>query len=72
MGIDELPDDFDEQTYEVKVIMLSHMTAEDLRNDIDRITKIERSNDNFNQFSKDEMAAVILALGGPTDKFGDE
>ena len=65
----EVPAEFDEWPHDARRFVLAEAnTGDDLRREIDALvgleTDIEGNGDTL-QFTKDEAAAIVMALGGP-------
>ena len=70
-GIDTevaLPSDYERRDHDDKLRVLLRNGAADIRAEIDKRLGVERtdySGAQAHQFSKDDLALVLLALGGP-------
>lgn len=66
----EVPDEFDEWPYDARSFVLAEAnTVIDLRKEVDALAGIsseELKNDSAGQFTKEEMATLVMALGGPS------
>lgn len=64
-----VPDEADEWPHDAKRFVLAEAnTAEDLRQEIDGIVGLEAEEYDGRsaaQFTKEQLAAIVLALGGP-------
>lgn len=69
MGDVTVPDEFDEWPFDAKRFVLAEAnTVAGLREAIDGIVGLDSDEwlgDSANQFTKDQLAAVLMALGGP-------
>lgn len=65
----EIPDEFDEWPHDARSFVLAEAnTMEDLRKEVDSIVGFsseDHRSDTAGQFTKEEMATLVLALGGP-------
>lgn len=66
-----VPDEADEWPHDARRFVLAEANgAEALRREINNIVGLQHDDyrgDNAGQFRKEEMAAIVLALGGPQD-----
>lgn len=65
-----VPDEFDDWPFDARRFVLAEAnTAVELRDGINAIVGLSNDDyesDNAGQFTKDELAALLMALGGPT------
>lgn len=71
MGKLEIPDEFDEWPFEAKRFVLAEAnTVIDLREEIETIVGLsgrDMESHAAGSFTKEELAAIVLALGGPNE-----
>ena len=66
----EVPDEFDEWPFEARAFVLAEAnTALDLRQEIDSLSGMEHDSDSdkANQFTKEELSQIVMALVGPQE-----
>jgi len=70
MSVD-VPDEYQEFPFEAKRFVLAEAnTAKDIRREIEAIVGLEAedvSGRDASQFTKEQMAAILMALGGPQE-----
>jgi len=72
MNID-VPDEFDEWPFEARAFVLAEAnTAADLRQEIDSLAGMEHDTemDTHQRFTNEELAQLVMALGGPQESDG--
>lgn len=72
MGEVEVPDEFSEWPHEARRFVLAEAnTVADIRREIDGLVGLDstgwKNNSDPGGFTKAELAAVLMALGGPED-----
>ena len=66
----DVPDEYDEWPHDARAFVLAEAnTAAELRTEIDSLAGLssEWEADDCASFTKDELAAVVMALGGPQE-----
>jgi len=65
----DVPDKYDDWPFDAKNFVLAEAnTALELRHEIEALAGMEKTDEEgraVSQFSKDEMATIVMALGGP-------
>ena len=64
-----VPNSYEEWPHDARAFVLAEAnTAEDLRREIDSLAGMTYdSDDNPSGFTKDELAQIVMALGGPQE-----